>query len=62
MKFKKGRILFGERAGLEVTRDTFGLGFEIWQSKIYTTLSIRFGFIRFSMLLGVRKLYDKVYL
>jgi len=30
MKFKKGRILFGEKAGLEVTRDTFGLGFKIW--------------------------------
>lgn len=58
MRFKKGRILFGERAELEVTHDTFGLGFEIWQSKFYTTLSIQFGFIRFGMLLGVRKTYD----
>lgn len=58
MKIKKGRILFGEKAGLEVTRDTFGLGFEIWQNKIYTTLSIQFGFVKFGMLLGVRKSYD----
>ena len=58
MKIKRGRILFGEKAGLEITRDTFGLGFEIWQNKFYTTLSIQFGFIRFGMLLGVRKSYD----